>query len=77
MNHRDERYGGEQPDILDNAFAVVDFADGEHVAFRDAIRSGDKPVVSVYDGALAMAMGVAGERSARLGRPVDLSELGF
>ena len=49
----------------------------EHLAFRDAIRSGGKPLVSVEDGALAMAMGAAGERSARLGRPVDLAELGF
>lgn len=28
VNHRDERYGGETPDILDNSFTVVDFADG-------------------------------------------------
>jgi predicted dehydrogenase len=28
VNHRDERYGGEQPDILDNAFVVVDFEGG-------------------------------------------------
>ena len=28
VNHLDERYGGEVPDILDNAFAVVDFEDG-------------------------------------------------
>ena len=148
VNHRDERYGGEKPDILDNAFAVVDFANGaralldlcmfaenstnemeiaatgdrgkveafvpghrlvvtrrdrnepatitfpvdanlaragahhgstffEHIAFRDAIRSGGKPAVSVLDGALAVAMGMAGERSVRLGRPVDLAELGF
>jgi predicted dehydrogenase len=28
VNHLDERYGGERPDILDNAFAVVDFASG-------------------------------------------------
>jgi predicted dehydrogenase len=148
VNHQDERYGGEQPDILDNAFAVVDFDNGvralldlcmfaenstsemeiaatgdrgkveafipahrlvitrrdrnepatisfpvagnlaragahhgstffEHIAFRDAIRSGGKPVVSVADGALAVAMGAAGERSARLGRPVELAEFGF
>ena len=148
VNHQDERYAGEKPDILDNAFAVVDFAGGaralldlcmfaenatnemeiaatgdrgkaeafvpehrlvltrrdrneptvvrfpidaglatagahhgstffEHLAFRDAIRSGGKPVVTVEDGALAMAMGAAGERSVRLGRPVDLAELGF
>jgi myo-inositol 2-dehydrogenase / D-chiro-inositol 1-dehydrogenase len=148
VNHRDERYGGDQPDILDNAYAIVEFAEGaralldlcmfaenasnemeiaatgdrgrveafvpehrlvltrrdrneptvvrfptdaglaqagahhgstffEHLAFRDAIRTGGKPVVSVEDGARAMAMGAAGERSVRLGRPVDLAELGF
>jgi predicted dehydrogenase len=49
----------------------------EHIAFRDAIRSGGKPAVAVEDGALAVAMGVAGERSARLGPPVELAELGF
>jgi predicted dehydrogenase len=148
VNHRDERYGGETPDILDNAYAVVDFERGaralldlcmfaehstnemeiaatgdagkaeafvpaqrlvltrrdrnepttisfplaaglagagahhgstffEHLAFRDAIRSGGKPVVSVEDGALAVAIGAAGERSVRERRPVELRELGF
>ena len=148
VNHRDERYAGETPDILDNAYAVVDFDGGaralldlcmfaenssnemeiaatgdrgkveafvpehrlvvthrhrdepatvrfpidrrtheagahhgstffEHLAFRDAIRSGGEPVVSVEDGALAVAMGAAGEISARERRPVELSELGF
>jgi myo-inositol 2-dehydrogenase/D-chiro-inositol 1-dehydrogenase len=28
VNHLDERYGGEQPDIVDNAFVLVDFANG-------------------------------------------------
>lgn len=28
VNHRDERYGGEVPDILDNAYVVVDFRSG-------------------------------------------------
>ena len=28
VNHLDERYGGETPDILDNAFVIVDFASG-------------------------------------------------
>jgi predicted dehydrogenase len=28
VNHLDERYGGEVPDILDNAFVLVDFAGG-------------------------------------------------
>lgn len=29
VNHRDERYGGETPDILDNSYTVVDFAGGQ------------------------------------------------
>jgi predicted dehydrogenase len=148
VNHLGERYGGERPDILDNAYAVVDFDGGarglldlcmfaehstheleiaatgdrgkaeaflpahrlvltrrdrdepatvefpvdprakllgahhgstflEHVAFRDAIRSGSAPIVSAADGALAVAVGVAGERSARERRPVELRELGI
>lgn len=28
VNHRDERYDGRTPDIIDNAFVVVDFANG-------------------------------------------------
>ncbi len=28
VNHLDERYAGEKPDILDNAFATVDFGNG-------------------------------------------------
>lgn len=28
VNHRDERYDGETPDMIDNAYAVVDFASG-------------------------------------------------
>jgi myo-inositol 2-dehydrogenase / D-chiro-inositol 1-dehydrogenase len=28
VNHQDERYGGKKPDILDNSFTVVDFANG-------------------------------------------------
>ncbi|MBM3523240.1 MAG: Gfo/Idh/MocA family oxidoreductase [Alphaproteobacteria bacterium] len=28
VNHRDERYAGEVPDILDNAFVIVDFRSG-------------------------------------------------
>jgi myo-inositol 2-dehydrogenase / D-chiro-inositol 1-dehydrogenase len=28
VNHLDERYGGEMPDIIDNAFAIVDFRSG-------------------------------------------------
>jgi predicted dehydrogenase len=28
VNHQDERYDGEKPDIIDNSYTVVDFADG-------------------------------------------------
>ncbi len=28
VNHRDEKYGGEVPDIIDNSFTTVDFANG-------------------------------------------------
>jgi predicted dehydrogenase len=148
VNHLEERYGGERPDILDNAFVTVDFDGGarglldlcmfaenstnemeiaatgdrgkaeaflpahklvltrrdrnepatvsfsvtgavahagahhgstffEHLAFRDAVRSGGKPLVSVEDGALAVAVGAAAEQSCREKRPVALEDLGF
>jgi predicted dehydrogenase len=148
VNHLDERYGGEQPDILDNAYAIVDYHEGaralldlcmfaensshemeitatgdrgkaeafipdhtlvltrrdrdepatirfkvdprareagahhgstflEHLAFMQAIRSGGKPIVSVEDGALAVGVGAAAERSVRERRPIELRELGF
>ena len=148
VNHLAERYGGETPDVLDNAYVVVDFDGGarglldlcmfaenstnelelaatgdrgkveaflpahrlvltrrdrreratvefevdprakvlgahhgstffEHLGFRDAIRSGGRPLVSAADGALAVAVGVAGERSAKERRPVALRELGL
>lgn len=32
VNHRDERYDGKAPDILDNAFVTVDFANGARAA---------------------------------------------
>ncbi len=148
VNHRDERYDGAVPDILDNAFAVVDFDQGaralldlcmfaensenemalaatgdagkveafvpahrlvfsrrdrlardeeriaidpairdagfhhgatyyQHRAFIDAIRNGRAPAVSIDDGALAVAMGIAAERSVRERRPIEMRELGF
>jgi predicted dehydrogenase len=148
VNHLQESYNGETPDIIDNAFTLVDFDGGrralldlcmfaensineveitatgdrgkvqaflpdnvlhicrrdgsaherrafqvdrqvqqagthhgstyfEHLAFLEAIRGGAKPLVSVEDGALAVAMGVAAERSIRDRRPVELKELGF
>ncbi|MCA9513266.1 MAG: Gfo/Idh/MocA family oxidoreductase [Myxococcales bacterium] len=148
VNHLDERYGGETPDILDNAFAIVDFEGGaralldlcmfaegsrhveeiaatgdagkvecflpastvvvgrrapraveehaipvapellaagfhhgstyyEHLAFQRSIREGLPPDVSARDGLLAVAIGIAAERSAAEGRPVAMAELGL
>jgi myo-inositol 2-dehydrogenase / D-chiro-inositol 1-dehydrogenase len=28
VNHQDERYGGEKPDIIDNSYTIVEFANG-------------------------------------------------
>jgi len=47
----------------------------EHVRFRDAIRSGSSPDVTMVDGLWAVAMGVAAHRSIERGRPVELSEV--
>jgi predicted dehydrogenase len=148
VNHLDERYDGEMPDIIDNAYTIVDFAGGcraildlcmfaegsrnhneiaavgelgkvecfvpestvvigmrdprsvethhvpveerilksgfhegstyfEHQAFLKAIREGGEPEVSVRDGLLAVAMGIAAQRSIEEGRPVEMRELGL
>ncbi len=146
VNHLDERYGGEVPDILDNGFAVVDFESGaralldlcmfaeasrneqeiavtgdagklealvpegavvigrrrprevevareqpppdaraaglhfgatleQHRVFREVVLRRRPPEVTARDGLLAVAMGVAAERSAVLHRPVEVAEL--
>jgi myo-inositol 2-dehydrogenase/D-chiro-inositol 1-dehydrogenase len=147
VNHLDERYDGETPDILDNAYVVVEYeggvramldlcmfaeasrneqeisvvgtegkvealvtegivrigrrADGigvvaerpvhdgairhqglhhgasyfEHVAFRDAVRHGTAPAVTLTDGLWSVAVGEAAHRSIDLGRPVDIEEV--
>ncbi len=147
VNHLDERYEGRQPDILDNAYVIVDyeddrramldlcmFAEGgenqeelvavgdrgkvearlpsglvfigsrdgewfsptietakdgrivhtgshhgasyiEHLEFLSAIRNGTPPQVNARDGLLAVAMGVAAQRSIEEGRPVHLAEV--
>jgi len=148
VNHLDERYAGETPDIIDNAYAVVDFDGGaralldlcmfaensrheveiaatgdrgkveafvpdhtlvvcqrhgappttvtfeldpalqgagahhgstfrEHLAFQQAIRTAGQSVVTVEDGAWAVAVGAAAEQSIREKRPVELSEMDF
>jgi len=148
VNHLDERYDGRSPDIIDNAFVIVEFANGvrgcldlcmfvpgredqefsvvgaqgklaasvgaglregdpnrwgshdievapgvtvryeglgghhgasyrELAAFCAAVRSGVPPAVDVTAGLWSVAMGEAGERSIRMGRPVIMSELGL
>lgn len=147
VNHLDECYGGEVPDILDNAFVIVDYANGarahldlcmfaessrneqeitavgpsgkletnvpegrmrvgtrkwkdhrefdcdadpriahagfhhgasylEHLGFVRAIRSGEKPEVTVVDGLRSVAIGLAAHRSIDEGRVVEISEIG-
>lgn len=145
VNHLDESYDGERPDILDNAFVIVDFADGarglldicmfsegskneqeisvvgdlakveafvpenfirmsyrdgadatetpvhderityaglhdgasllEHLDFLDAIRSGAPPKVTLEEGLLSVAVGVAAHMSIDGQRPVSMSEV--
>ncbi|HVN86159.1 MAG TPA: Gfo/Idh/MocA family oxidoreductase [Candidatus Binatia bacterium] len=148
VNHLDERYDGETPDILDNAYVIVDFDGGtralldlcmfaenslnevemaatgdrgkaevhipahrlvithrdgrspetshfaiasevqtagahhgatyfEHLAFIEAIRGGKRPAVGVEDGALAVVVGAAAERSIAERRVIEIGELGF
>ncbi len=147
VNHLDERYGGESPDILDNAFVIVDFENGaralldlcmfaegsehqeelsavgelgkveaflpqstvrlgsrakgrrgvvteqvhddrvryegfhhgssylEHLDFLAAVRSGGRAAVSLDDGLLSVAIGIAAQRSIDEDRPVTLDEI--
>jgi len=148
VNHLDERYDGEVPDILDNAYVIVEYANGsracldlcmfaessrneqeivatgtagkldvvlpsgqmfrggreyrkwqevepasdsrvahqglhhgasyiEHLLFLEAIRSGGTPEVTVREGLLSVAVGVAAHRSIDEGRAVEMSELGL
>ncbi len=147
VNHLDEMYDGEVPDILDNAFVIVDYASGaralldlcmfaegsthqeelvavgvtgkleaflpdstlrtglrtdgrpgvrtetvhddrvryegfhhgssylEHLDFIAACRAGSAPGVSLQDGLLSVAVGVAAHRSIDEGRAVTLDEV--
>lgn len=148
VNHLEERYAGEVPDILDNAFVIVEYEGGgracldlcmfaessrneqeivatgtrgkldvvlpsgqmfrgareyrkwtelppvrdariahegfhhgasyvEHLLFLEAIRCGGTPEVTVQDGLLSVALGVAAHRSIDEGRAVDLAEFGL
>lgn len=149
VNHLDENYNGKVPDIIDNAYVIVEYDNGvrsmldlcmfaeggnneqeicvvgnngkgeafvpesivrvgtrtggrrgvetlevhderikyeglhhgssylEHLEFLAAVRShGERPpTVSLYDGLLSVAIGMAAQRSIELGRPVTLEEV--
>lgn len=146
VNHLEESYDGKKPDILDNAFVIVDYANGaralldlcmfaegsrheqqlvvtgdigklettvpgdelfisnrakngyekinvtadprvreegfhhgasylEHLGFRDAIINKTPPAVTVEDGLLSVAMGLAGQQSIVTQQPVSLDDI--
>jgi myo-inositol 2-dehydrogenase/D-chiro-inositol 1-dehydrogenase len=69
VNHLDERYDGRTPDILDNAFVVVDFADGSRASldlcmFAEATRN-EQEISLVGD--LGKAEALVTEGIVRLG----------
>ena len=82
VNHLDESYDGEPPDILDNAYVVVDYADGSRAAldlcmFAEASRNeqelcavGDTGKVEAF---VPEGVVVVGERSTRSVRTIDAS----
>jgi predicted dehydrogenase len=47
----------------------------EHLEFIEAVRTGSAPGVTLRDGLLSVAIGVAGHRSITEGRPVDMAEV--
>ncbi len=60
VNHLDERYDGEQPDIIDNAYVIVDFAGGERAMldlcmFAEQSRHQTEIVVSGVAGQVEVA----------------------
>ena len=69
VNHLDERYDGEPPDILDNAFVIVDFASGARASldlcmFAEATRN-EQEISLVGD--LGKAEALVTEGVVRLG----------
>jgi predicted dehydrogenase len=73
VNHLDERYEGRTPDILDNAFVVVDFADGSRASldlcmFAEATRNEQE--ISVV-GDLGKAEALVTEAVVRIGLRKD------
>ena len=65
VNHRDERYGGATPDIIDNSFTTVDFANGVRAMldlsmFADGAENQEE-IVAVGDAARLDCLIPAGE----------------
>jgi len=146
VNHLDETYDGEVPDILDNAYVIIDYANGaralldlcmfaegskdeqqlavtgdigkietavpgdemilsnraddantvikvtqdprvleqgfhhgasfmEHLNFIEAIKTGKPTEITLHDGLMSVAVGVAAQESIERGVPVMLSEI--
>lgn len=64
FNHQDERYGGKAPDIIDNAYAVVDFQNGMRCALDLCMfAEGSEPQETIT------AIGNAGKLEARIPGP--------
>lgn len=84
VNHLDERYGGAQPDIIDNSFTTVDFANGLRAMldlsmFADGAENqeeitavGDKARLDVFipEGALVFSPRVGFRNPKRVEREV-------
>ncbi|MFM8529430.1 MAG: Gfo/Idh/MocA family protein [Ilumatobacteraceae bacterium] len=74
VNHLDESYDGETPDILDNAYVIVDYANGVRASldlcmFAEAGRNEQEIVAVGSDGKAEAA--VPGDGSVWVGRRTD------
>jgi predicted dehydrogenase len=64
INHRDESYNGRTPDIIDNAYAIVDFSNGTRCALDLCMfAEGSEPQETIT------AIGDAGKLEARIPGP--------
>jgi len=64
VNHQDERYDGKTPDIIDNAYAIVDFKNGMRCALDLCMfAEGSEPQETIT------AIGDAGKLEARIPGP--------
>lgn len=92
VNHLDERYEGEVPDILDNAFVIVDYEDGVRAMldlcmFAEAARNeqeitvvGDRGLVECFIPSGDIATGVRANRSwetRHIAVDAEILEAGF